>query len=125
MGVCSKTYILTEVDDLIFDPIILMITIALLDNAFKANIRSIKDIYRIRVRAPRYSLEFDWRPDILQTPIFRQAERTPTGIQTSRKALRYDTYLYYLQRLGIMTAFMQLLTGYCIRRGTGESVQGI
>lgn len=30
----SKTFILTEVDDLIFDLIILMIVIALLDNAF-------------------------------------------------------------------------------------------
>jgi len=58
-GLCpSKTYILTKVNILIFDPIILIITIAILDNLFEAKITSVEDILYTRVRAPRRSLEF-------------------------------------------------------------------
>lgn len=123
---CRKTFILTEVDDLIFDPIILMITMAILDNAFDADVKSVEDVLRTRVRAPRHSLTFDWRPECLQTPIFRQAEHCARGVQTSpTKALRYHTYLYYLQRLGLQTGFMQILGSYCIRRGAGEAVESM
>lgn len=102
-----------------------MIIIALLDNAFESNVSSVEVIRRIRVRPPRHSLEFHWRADILKTPIFRQAERTPTGIDTSPvTALRYYTYLYYLQRLGLVAGFMQILGAYVIRRGSGEAVEG-
>lgn len=121
-----KTYILTEVDALIFDAILLMIVLALLDDAFESNVTSMEDILRIRVRPPRRSLEFHWRADKLKTPIFRQAERTPTGIETSpTTALRYHTYLYYLQRLGLAAGFMQILGGYLIRRGSGEAVEAV
>lgn len=53
-----KTYILTEVDALIFDAILLMIVLALLDDAFESNVISMEDILRVRVRPPRRSLEF-------------------------------------------------------------------
>jgi hypothetical protein len=103
-----------------------MIVIAVLDNAFESKVKSVEDIYHTRVRTPRRSLEFKWRQDKLKTPIFRQAERTATGIGTScTKALRYHTYLYYLQRLGLAAGFMQILTAYAIRRGAGEAVEGM
>ncbi len=74
-----------------------MITIAILDDAFESRVTSMEDILRVRVRPPRRSLEFRWRAQMLKKPIFRQAERTSTGIQTSlTKALRYHTYLYFL-----------------------------
>ena len=61
---------------------------------------------------------------MMKTPIFRQPERTPNGVETSpTKALRYYTYLYYLQRLGLEAGFMQILSGYVIRRGAGEAVE--
>jgi hypothetical protein len=103
-----------------------MITIAILDDAFESKVTSMEDILRIRVRPPRCSLEFHWRADKLKRPIFRQAERTLAGIQTSpTKALRYYTYLFYLQRLGFQAGFMQILGAYLIRRGSGEAVEGI
>lgn len=40
-------------------------------------------------------------------------------------ALRYYTYLYYLQRLGLQAGFMQILGAYAIRRGAGEAVEGM
>ncbi|PNP56824.1 hypothetical protein THARTR1_03122 [Trichoderma harzianum] len=120
----TKTFILTEVDALIFDPIILMIIIGILDNAFDANIKSVDDIYRVRVQQPRRSYEFRWKEEKMEIPIFRQAVMTAAGVRTSETiALRYHTYLYYLQRLGINAGFMQVLTSYMIRRGAGESVE--
>ena len=102
-----------------------MITIAILDNAFEAKITSVEDVLSKRVRAPRRSLDFRWRVDIRKMPIFRQAGRTANGIETlPTKALRYHTYLHYLQRLGIQAGFMQILSAYAIRRGAGEAVEG-
>lgn len=103
-----------------------MITVVILDNAFESKVTSMEDILRTRVRPPRRSLEFKWRAEMLKKPIFRQAERTSTGIQTSpTKALRYHTYLYYLQRLGLQAGLMQILGAYVIRRGAGEAVEGM
>lgn len=111
---------------LLFDAILPLLALALLDNAFKAEIRSVEDFYKIQVRAPRHSLDFDWTEGIQDTPIFRQAVVASNGtVQTSpTEALRYHTYLYYLQRLGLTTGFMQILNPYCIRRGSGEAVEG-
>jgi Protein of unknown function (DUF3435) len=103
-----------------------MIVITILDTAFESKVTSMEDILRTRVRPPRRSLEFRWRSDKLKTPVFRQAERTAAGIQTSpTKALRYYTYLYFLQRLGLQAGLMQILGGYVIRRGAGEAVEGM
>jgi Protein of unknown function (DUF3435) len=102
-----------------------MIVLALDDDAFESNIKSARDIFRTRVRAPRHSLQLRWKSSILKTPIFRQAVPSANGVHTSSsKALRYHTYLYYLQRLGLATGFMQILGPYDIRRGAGNKVDG-
>lgn len=102
-----------------------MIIIAILDDAFEANVRCVEDVLYTRVKAPRRSLQFHWKEAIRKMPIFRQAVSTASGIRTSdTNALRYHTYLYYLQRLGLAAGFMKLLCGYDIRRGAGEAVDG-
>jgi Protein of unknown function (DUF3435) len=122
----SKIFVFSKVDNLIFDPVLLMIILALNDDAFEFNIRSVRDIFRTRVRSPRQSLQLQWKSSILQTPIFRQAVPTTNGVQTSSsKALRYHTYLYYLQQLGLATGFMQILGLYDIRRGASNKVDGM
>ncbi|KAH6957650.1 hypothetical protein BKA56DRAFT_681009 [Ilyonectria sp. MPI-CAGE-AT-0026] len=102
-----------------------MLTLALLDEAFEANIRSIHDFYRVHVRPPRRSVEFDWKEEVRDRPVFRQPVRMTDGtIRTSdTEALHY--YLYYLQRLGLVTGLMQILTPYTIRRGSGESAEAV
>lgn len=102
-----------------------MVAIAILDNAFEPKFQSVEDIFRTRVRAPRNSLQLKWNPEKLKVPIFRQAETSPSSVVTSGvKALRYATYLYYLQRLGLSAGFMQILGAYVVRRGAGEAVDG-
>ncbi len=122
----SKIFLLTEVDTLIFDAIILMITIAILDDAFESNIKSAEQLFQTQVKKPRHSLHLKWKKSILKTPIFRQAVPSVYGVRTSdTKALRYHTYLYYIQQLGFAVGFPQILSPYCIRRGAGEAVDGM
>ncbi|KAK4206005.1 hypothetical protein QBC37DRAFT_301669, partial [Rhypophila decipiens] len=113
------TFILYEVDDLIFDATILMVALTILDQPFKAEVSSVEDIYKIRVTPPRHSLEFDWKENFLDIPVFRQPE------SSSGNPIRYHTYLGYLQRLGILSGFMQILTCYMIWRGSREAVEAI
>lgn len=109
-----------------FDAIVLIITLAFLDDAFRAeSIKSVEDLFKKRVQAPRHSLHIKWKESWLNKPIIRQAVPTTNGIQTSDdKPLTYNTYLKYLQRLSKLVGFPQLLTPYCLRRGSGESVEG-
>ncbi|KAH6662715.1 hypothetical protein B0J14DRAFT_685428 [Halenospora varia] len=100
-----KVFLFSEVNNLVFDAIILMLTITIHDNAFRSEkIQSVRDIFRLWVKQPRYSLELKWKKSILKTSIFRQAVLSVDGTQTSSpkdaKALWYYTYIYYLQRLG-------------------------
>ncbi|KAI0806559.1 hypothetical protein GGR55DRAFT_690132 [Xylaria sp. FL0064] len=96
-----------EVDALLFDTILLVIIIALPDNALDANIRSIEDIYRIRVKPPRRSYKFHWKEEVKDIPIFRQAVMTEDGLRT------------------MLVGFMQLLVSYMVRRGAGEAVKAV
>jgi len=62
---------------------------------------------------------------MLDVSIFRQAVPSIHGMRTSpTKTLRYFTFLYYLQRLGMATRFPQLLLPYDIQRGTGSELDG-
>ncbi|KAJ9155542.1 DUF3435 domain protein [Pleurostoma richardsiae] len=126
-----KTFVLYEVEDFIFDPTLLMVTMGFLDNAFDSDIRSVEEFYRVKVPPSRRSLEFRWKKEILDIPVFRQAVQTSDGLRTSppipgeAEALHYHTYLYYLQRLGLACGLMQILTAYMIRRGAGEAVEAV
>jgi hypothetical protein len=106
-----------------------MLVIAILDNAFESCVKSAEDVFRLRVKAPRNSYQLKWKEKVQKIPIFRQAVFTASGVQTSDpsepKALRYHTYLYYLQRIGLLTGFPQLLCPYDTRRGAGEAVDGM
>ncbi|CEJ83106.1 Putative FluG domain-containing protein [[Torrubiella] hemipterigena] len=122
-----KTFILYEVDDLLFDAVLHMLALALLDQAFKSKVRTVHNFYKIRVLSPRHCLEFEWEDTKIDVPVFRQAlPDNDRVVRTSAaQALHYHTYLYYLQRLGLVTGLMQILNPYCIRRGAGEGVEAV
>jgi hypothetical protein len=121
----SKIFVQSEVEDLIFDLTLLTIVFALDDDAFEADFKSVEDIFRIRVQAPRRSVQLRFKKSMLGTPILRQAVSSAHGVCTSStKALRYKTFLYYFQRLGMASGMMQILAPYVIRRGTGNELDG-
>jgi hypothetical protein len=121
------TYVFHERDDnLALCPISHFIALALADNAFAARgIQSATDIFRIEVPAHRNGLQVKWKPEIFNVPIFRRTIRTAQGIIISpNKALAYDTFNQYLQRLGRNAGFQDKLTPYYIRRATANAVAG-
>jgi len=113
--VYSKIFLLTEVDTLIFNAIMLMITIAIVDDAFEFNIKSPEQLFQIWVKKSWCSLHLRWKKSILKTSIFHQAVPSVNEVQTFNiKVLHYHTYLYYLQQLGFAVGFSQILTPYNI-----------
>jgi hypothetical protein len=66
-----KIYLISKVKQPVFDVIVLMLTIAILDDAFLLNIRSVEDIFKTRVSLPRRSLKLDFKKDKLNVPICR------------------------------------------------------
>jgi Protein of unknown function (DUF3435) len=88
-----KIFAQTEVDDLIFSPRSLMITLAILNGAFESIIPSVEDVFRIRVLSLRRSLQLRFKKSMHNVPIFRQAVPSMDGVRTSpEKALRYHTF---------------------------------
>lgn len=121
-----KIFCVYEVDDLIFDPVILIIVLGLLDNAFELEFTSVQQIFQLRVSKHRRSMRIRWKKDWENKPILRQPVQTPDGVKISdTKPLLYHTLLYYLQRLGFLLGSMMILNPYNIRRGAGEGVQEV
>ena len=56
---------LTKTNNLIFNSIILIITITVLNTVFELNVGSIENILRIQLHAPQDSLEFHYRQKYL------------------------------------------------------------
>lgn len=56
-----KIYLMSEVKQPVFDVIDLVLAMAILDDAFLQNIRSVEDIFKTRVSLPRRSLKLDFK----------------------------------------------------------------
>ncbi|KAE8334283.1 hypothetical protein BDV24DRAFT_173079 [Aspergillus arachidicola] len=109
-----KIFLMSEVKEPIFDIIMLVIVMAILDDAFESNIRSVEEVFSSRVLAPR-------RSNRLKFPY-----STGYGTRThDMKPLKYHTYLYYLQRLSLAVGMIQAMRPYDLRRGTGEAVDNV
>jgi Protein of unknown function (DUF3435). len=118
-----KIFLMSEVKQPVFDVIVLVLAMAILDDALLANIRSVEDIFKTRVSLPRRSLRLDFKKDKLNVPICRQPVSTSSGMTTDHiKPLKYHTYLYFLQRLSLAVGMIRAMKPYDLRRGTGEAV---
>ena len=108
-------------------PITQFLALAFADNAFEAeSIKSPDQIFGLDIEEPIECIQLKWKRSRLQTPIFRQAVKTVDGWSTSSsKALNYSTFQYYIGRLGCATGFEEDLSLYCVRRGTGNAVDGM
>ena len=102
-----------------------MIVLGILDNAFELEFKSVEQVFQLRVNPHRTTMRLRWKKNWENKPVFRQAVSTSDGIRTSNEPLRYDTFLYYIQRLGFMAGMMQIFNPYNIRRGAGEAVDAV
>lgn len=114
---------MSEVKEPIFDVILLVLAMVILDDAFISDIRSIQDTFSTRVRYPRRSLKMRFKPDKLNVPTCRQPISSASGMSTDgMKPLKYHTSLYFLQRLSLAVGMIRAMRPYDLRRGTGEAV---
>jgi Protein of unknown function (DUF3435) len=66
-----------------------------------------------------------WKEDIVDVPVFHAPVRTGDGMRTSPdETLSYGRYHEWVKRLGEETGFVQVLTTYCLRRATGNAING-
>ncbi|QSS61773.1 hypothetical protein I7I51_03950 [Histoplasma capsulatum] len=122
------TYIFHEWDDNpALCPISHFLSLALADRAFEAQgINSPEDIFHIEVLPYRNSLQLRWRSEMLKIPAFHRTVHTAHGVRISPdRALPYDAFNQYLQRLGRNAGLEEPLTPYCIRRGTANAVDDV
>ena len=101
-----------------FCPISHIIALGFDDDAFDADgVTSPEDIFKLRAKPGLRCQPIPWSRKKLDRPVFL-APNSPD------KALTYAMYHQWLKRLGVETGFAQVLTTYCLRRGTGNAVNG-
>jgi len=105
-----------------------MVAVGLCNNAFAAStIRDPEKILRARVPARKLCRIFRWKESKLNEPIFREPECRRGQTSTSEKSpvpLRAETSRRYMKRLGRDVGLEQPLSQSCIRRATGNAVDG-
>jgi hypothetical protein len=62
---------------------------------------------------------------MLKTPIFRQAVQCVDGFQTSPKGTPVLDIRLLSRTARVWDWFEEKLSGYCVRRGTGNAVDGM
>ena len=105
-------------------PVLLLLSLAFADQAFKAtSLKSPKDItHLLSVPLQAQSLQIEWKDSMLNVPIFRSIAKSH-GIDPI-KALPYERLLCQLKSLGVAAGFKYPVTPYCFRRGAGNAIEG-
>lgn len=124
-----KTYRVYQHSNPFLCPIAHMVAVGLHHNAFAAStVRSPKDILRAQVPKRKSSRIFRWKQSKLKEPIFREPDRSRDQVTSPDKTpvpLRASTAARYMKRLGLNAGMEHPLTHTCIRRGTGNAVDGM
>ena len=90
---------------------------AFADDAFEApDLTSPGRLYNLQVERGLRQRRVTWKESVLDTPLFRDSEG---------RALRYSVLAHQLRNLGKATGFKEVLTSYCLRRGTANSISGV
>ncbi|KAI9763324.1 MAG: hypothetical protein M1840_000589 [Geoglossum simile] len=121
-----KTYLFHEDTNLVFCPITLFLALAFADKAFAApGLTSPEQLFALKVLPGLHEQRLPWKESILNVPVFRRSIRSEDGIRVSpNQALPYFDFHYSLKQLGRATGFLQTITTYCIRRATGNAIDG-
>ncbi|MCJ1250100.1 hypothetical protein MMC30_007326 [Trapelia coarctata] len=100
-----------------------IVSLACDDDAYVAPDITPGKVLRLGVREGLNCQPIPWKPNTMDTPVFRTPVQTAKGTQTSpEEALTYSKYHEWVKRLGEETGFVQVLTTYCLRRATGNAI---
>lgn len=101
---------------LILCPIMSFLTMAFAYDAFAApNLRSPADLYNIVMPSSRHFVPIPIKEEMMEVPLFRGE----CGGPLSSAAIQEQ-----LKRLGKVTGFREVLSTYCIQRGTANAMHG-
>ncbi len=71
-------------------------------------------------------MKVHWKPEWLKRPVFRRSYQViGRSVKAKTKPMTYQTYRFYVDRLGRDTGFEDKLTTYCFRRGTANAIDGM
>jgi len=122
---CSKTYTFFIDTNPVFCAISHIISLACDDDAFLAPDTTPGKVLTLGVRKGLNCQAIPWKEGMLDVPVFRGPEQTTQGFRTSPdEALIYGKYHDWVKRLGEETGFVQVMTTYCLRRATGNAING-
>lgn len=97
-----------------------LLALAFSDNAFKeGGIQKPEDLYSLEIPSFKESLSIQWKPEIVETPVFRRQVGDNICPTTP---MAYSDFNYYLGRLGVLAGYPQRLTTYVLRRGAANAV---
>ncbi|KAI5814744.1 hypothetical protein BZA77DRAFT_389010 [Pyronema omphalodes] len=104
------TYMLYEVrNSPMLCPVLNMIALAFADNAFKeAGITRPEDIYDIQIPISLDKLSIEWKPEIMETPVFQDATIEPEDVVVDSDAWSFTGFDHYLERLGLISGYPEI-----------------
>ncbi|KAK6810583.1 hypothetical protein RU639_013666 [Aspergillus parasiticus] len=113
-----KRFVIEHEENLIFDLLSQLLSLAWHDGIFAPEIRDIEDIYTLQIPSHRRGLHLKVKREWLDKPIFREPERTPEGYRTSDSIpLKAQTWNRNLKRTGEKSGEEDNLTQKVLRRG--------
>jgi Protein of unknown function (DUF3435) len=102
-----------------------IISLACNDDAYLAPTMTPGKVLTLGVRKGLNCQPIPWKEEMQDVPVFRVPVQTPKGSGTSPDtALPYEKYHEWVKRLGEETGFVQVFTTYCLRRATGNAING-
>ena len=103
--------------------------LAFADNAFHPRLVSegltVHSLHSFSCPDGRITIDFSFKDEILDTPIFRRSIQTIDGVSVDpHKALSANSISYQTRRLGQRAGFDYPLTPYALRREVGTECTG-
>ncbi|KAH7119589.1 C2H2 finger domain protein [Dendryphion nanum] len=110
-------------ESLIFSPHVFLLGMLFYDGAFAAyNLTSPEELSKLSIPSVRNDLPLRLNRKLDDTPVFRRADRGPSGWAISDKEpLLYSTLLPWIKALGRITGFRQVARPYSLRYAGGKA----
>ena len=123
---CSKSYTFNVDDNPAFCLVSHFIALASYDKAFAVQrLTSPSLLFGLKLTNNRCT-PIPWAGEKLSTPVFRPIVKSgDESYISASKCLPYNSYHKWVKRLGEDLGFPEVLTTYCLRRATGNAINGI
>ncbi|OBT82853.1 hypothetical protein VE02_09903 [Pseudogymnoascus sp. 03VT05] len=119
----KKKFTFYKGEDLSCCAVSFMLALALANNAFKNEFKSLRDIYNLVVPLDADRITLEWDDEWAEQPIFRDVKVTANGVRISKtKSFQYAKYQYYFVRLGRVMGYKKALELYGLRRGSRKEL---